>query len=291
MKISDATLEEIQSILSRALTRLGEYGKSSRLIDEMSARKFRSVPFLRGHMLRRKRQYDAAVPFLTVALSERKYSRSAAQELALCYAKLKRSGDLATLIRENEKAIADSALISDIKIGLALAKGDTATAEKEMAVLRRNPNDDGRSDVREAQMMIRRQAFRQAKDFLTNLLTRHTKGIFRLRMHRGIAAAKSGDFALAREDLLFVKRLPDRALAQLQLEATILNEEGSVDAAQLKLNEILTMGESDPLLQADIWERKANLPTTTIPMRTKLIEDAQRLRFENRNAVDLEFEP
>lgn len=139
--------------------------------------------------------------------------------------------------------------------------------------------------------MIRRQAFRQAKEFLTRLLAKHTKGVFRLRMHRGIAAAKSGDFALAREDLLFIKRLPDRALAQLQLEAVILNEEGHVDAAQLKLNEIVAMGENDPWLQADIWERKATLPTTTIQMRTQLIDDAQRLRVEHRNSVDLEFEP
>jgi tetratricopeptide (TPR) repeat protein len=291
MKISDATLEEIQSLVSRALIRLGEYSQASNLIDEMAAKKFRSVPFLRGHMLRRKRDYGEAVSFLTVALKERKYNRSAAQELALCYAKLKRSGDLTKLITENEKVISDSALISDIRIGLALAKGDVETADKEIEILRRNPNDDGRSDIREAQMMIRRQAYRQAKDFLTGLLTKHTKGVFRLRMHRGVAAAKSGDFPLARDDLLFIKRLSDRALAQLQLETTILNEEGNVDAAQLKMNEIVTMGESDPLLQADIWERKANLPTTTISMRAKLVDDAQRLRVESRNVVDLDFEP
>jgi tetratricopeptide (TPR) repeat protein len=91
MKMSEATREEILSTIARAQIRLGKFPDAEETINNMGSRRYRSVPFLLGHLYRRQEKYHKAVEMLVEAIRLNKFNRSAVHELALAY---KKSGRL-----------------------------------------------------------------------------------------------------------------------------------------------------------------------------------------------------
>ncbi|MGV1110443.1 hypothetical protein ACTAYL_19755, partial [Xanthomonas translucens pv. undulosa] len=52
INMSPSTREEVMSVLARAQIRSGAFRDAGETIEDMAKRKFRSVPFLKGHMFR-----------------------------------------------------------------------------------------------------------------------------------------------------------------------------------------------------------------------------------------------
>ncbi|ESZ06343.1 hypothetical protein X735_31480 [Mesorhizobium sp. L2C085B000] len=290
MRMSEATREEILSNVARAHVRLGQHKQAEELIAKMAERGYRSALFLKGHSLRRQERYSQAVSLLRQAVAERKNNRAAVHELALAYKKSGQTEPLRLLLQEYGNLLNDSAMFADFQIGIDLARGDIAAAERGITNLQRLPDDEGRSDVRRAQVLIRRQQYRSAKALLTNLLEGQVRNGFRIRSLRAFTAAKDRDFHLARRDVEFIKSIPGRGRAALRLEIGVLAEEGNVDDAQAKLNTLTEWTPEDWLLQARIWEVAAEKPSTGFGQRQSLILKTAEVRHQHRLSSELEYD-
>ena len=175
MTMSEATREEILSTVARAKIRLGKFADAEETIGGMALRTYRSVPFLLGYLYRKQEKYPKAVEMLVESLRDKKLNRSAVHELALAYKKSGRLSELATLLNKHGNLIRDSAMFADFQIGIDIARGALHAAETGIKNLRMLPDDDGRSEIRAAQLLIRRQQYGPAKAALTQLLGAHQR--------------------------------------------------------------------------------------------------------------------
>lgn len=289
MRMSEATREDILSTVARARIRLGEFGEAYKEIEGMSKRGYRSAIFLRGHALRRQEKYDDAITALRAALEERKNNRAAVHELALAYKKSGRMEQLRLLLQEYGNILSDSAMFSNFQIGIDIAKGDLVAAEAGIRALSRLPDDEGQADIRRAQVMIRRGEIRAAKNFLSELLKDASRGVFHIRSLRAFTASIDKDFVIARRDIDFIKNLPGRQKSALRLEARLLAEEGNLAAAQASFDQIQNPTAEDWLLQARIWEMKADQVTTGLADRSQLIGEALALRARYKFSLEEDY--
>lgn len=193
MKMSEAAREEVLSTVARANIRLGRYADADDVIKTMAERGFRSVPFLRGHSFRRQREYSKAIELLVEATRDRKLNRSAVHELALAYKKAGRLRELRELLNKHQELIRDSAMFVDFQIGVDLARNDLVAAEQGINSLRRMPDDNGQSDIRLAQLLMKRQDYKLAKELLTRLVRGDGADNLRIRAIRAVCAARDGD--------------------------------------------------------------------------------------------------
>jgi tetratricopeptide (TPR) repeat protein len=186
MKMSEATREEILSTIARAKIRLGKFAEAEETIKGMTSRGYRSVPFLLGHLYRRQERYPKAIEMLVESVRDNKLNRSAVHELALAYKKSGRLNDLRKLLSKHGNLIPDSAMFADFQIGVDLARGDLLAAQTGIENLRRMPDDDGRSDIRAAQLLMRRQQYGPATEALNRLLRAPQGNTLRIRSMRGV---------------------------------------------------------------------------------------------------------
>jgi len=289
MKMSEATREEILSTVARARIRLGKFADAEETIEGMASRGYRSVPFLRGHLYRRQEKYPKAIEMLLESVRFNKLNRSAVHELALAYKKSGHLNELRKLLSEHGNLIHDSAMFADFQIGVDLARGDLPAAEAGIENLRRLPDDDGRSGIRIAQLLMRRQQYRLATEELSRLLDTSQGNTLRIRSIRAICAARDGDFDLARKDIDFVKRFPAWQTAGSRLEAGLLVEQGKTIEARVLLDQLPRKGAEDWLLYARALEVEADLPQTTINDRQELKSRAAEIRLQHNFSLEYDF--
>jgi len=290
MTMSEATREEIFSTVARAKIRLGKFTEAEKTIGEMATRGYRSVPFLRGYSYRKQERYPQAIQMLKESLRDKKLDRSAVHELALSYKKSGRLSDLRTLLKEHGNLIRDSAMFADFQIGVDLARGDLRAAQKGIDNLRRLPDDDGRSDIRAAQLSMRHQRFGLAKQELSRLLSVSPVNALRIRSLRAICAVHDGDFGLVRKDIEFIKLLPAGQAAASRLEATLLVAQKRTEEARTLLDQLTNRGPEDWLLYARALEVESDLPQTGIDDRNELKRRATQIRLKHNFALEYDFE-
>ncbi len=290
MLMSEAAREDILSVVARAQIRLGQFGEADKTLEFMRSKHYRSVPFLLGHSLRRQGKFEKAIEFLVEAVrDDRKFNRSAVHELALAYKKSSRLNDLRKLLADYGGLIADSALFADFQIGIDLARSDLVAAEAGIERLRLLPDDDGKSDIRFAQLLMRRRQYMGAKDLL-NMLLENTQGNrLRLRSLRATCAAYDRDFDLARRDIEFIRNFPSWQNVAVRLEATLLVEQNQPIAARKIIDGLSQKSAEDLILYARALDVQADLPETTIPERQELHTQATKLREQNNFALEYDY--
>lgn len=290
MKMSEATREEILSTIVRAQIRLGRFFDADKTIEGMTSRRYRSVPFLQGHSYRRQERYSEAITMLTEAVRSKKLNRSAVHELALAYKKSGRLNELRELLKDQGRLIADSAMFVDFQIGVDLARGDLPAAEAGIEQLRRFPDDNGRSGIRAAQLLMRRQQYGPAIAELNRLLTTHQGNAIHVRSTRAVCAARNREFELARKDIDFVKKFPAWQVAGLRLESELLVAQGRTAEARTLLDQLPNKGPEDWLLYARALEAEAELPLTTLSNRQEFRRHATEIRVQYNFALEYDFE-
>jgi tetratricopeptide (TPR) repeat protein len=286
MKMSEATREEILSTATRAHIRLGDFDGAGRVIEFMAKRSHRSVPFLRGHLYRRQEDYPKAIEMLVAAVREDKVNRSAVHELALAYKRSNRVNELRKLLQEHGNLVRDSATFADFQIGIDLARNDLTAAEAGIHRLRQMPDDDDRSDIREAQLLMKRRLYNPAKEMLGMLIANHSGNTLRLRSLRAMAASADLDFDLARRDIDFVRKFPSWQSVGAKLEATLLIEQGRPAAARTLLDGLARRSGEDWILYARALDTEADLPETPIHIRAELKARAAELRVQYNFALE-----
>lgn len=289
MNMSEATREEILSTVARAKIRLGKFADAEETINGMASRRYRSVPFLMGYLYRKQEKYPKAVEMLVESLKDKKLNRSAVHELALAYKKSGLLSELRTLLNKHGELIRDSAMFADFQIGLDLARGALSDAERGIKNLRMLPDDDGRSEIRAAQLLIRRQQYGPAKKALTQLLGVIQRDSLRIRSMRAHCAARDDDFDLARKDIDFVKKFPAWQAAGTRLEATLLVQQKQPIEARALLDQLPTKSEQDWLLYARALDVEAALPQTTVNDQQELIARAVNIRIKHKLSLEYDF--
>lgn len=289
MKMSEATREEVLSTVARANIRLGKYSDADKIINAMSSKGYRSVPFLRGHSFRRQRNYAKAIDLLVEATRDRKLNRSAVHELALAYKKSGRLNELRKLLTKHEELIRDSAMFADFQIGVDLARNDLVAAEQAINRLRRMPDDTGQSDLRLAQLLMRRQNFKEANQLLTRLIGRDGSDNLRIRSIRAVCAARDGDFKMAQQDIDFVSEFPAWSDALAHLKASLLIEQKRPGEARKLLDAIATKGPEEWILFARALDSEADLPDTLLVDAQELRRRAAEIRAQYNFALEYDF--
>lgn len=289
MKMSEATREDILSTVVRARIRLGKFSDAEETIESMASRGYRSVPFLRGHLYRKQDKYQKAIEMLLEAVRVDKLNRSAVHELALAYKKSGRLNELKKLLSEHGDMIRDSAMFTDFQIGVDLARGDLPAAEAGIANLRRMPDDDGRSDIRAAQLLMRQKLYGPAKEALSVLVRAHGPNTLRVRSIRAMCAARDRDFDLSRADIDFVKTFPAWQAVATRLEASLLVELDRPVEARALLDQLPSKSVEDWLLYAHALEVEADLPQTTINDRQEHMRRAAEIRREHNFPLEYDF--
>jgi thioredoxin-like negative regulator of GroEL len=256
----------------------------------MRQRGYRSVTFLEGHSLRKRRKFDEAIPKLRHVVDNFRHNKAAVHELALCYRRQRRWKDLEQLLEEHGDAVSDSPIFIDFNISLKIARGDTDSLPAAIARLRAMDDNPTRADLRQAQLLQRMGKHGAAKDFLTHVLSQGGRSNLRLRSQRAFAAARSGDMKLAREDLNFLKAIPNTETRAANLEAHILLAEGKPRAA-LELVQPLTPQEpGDWILKATIMDAVAAHSDTGLSEASDLRRQATEIRTRYAGDPDFIFE-
>src|SRR3546814_9361774 len=157
----------------------------------MQAKGYRSVTFLEGHSLRKRRKFDEAIPKLRYVVDHFRQNKAAVHELALCYRRQRKWKELEQLLDEHGDAVSDSPIFIDFNISLKIARGDLDKVPSAIARLRAMDDNPTRADLREAQLMQRQGRHGPATQFLTKALSKGGRSNLRLRSQRAYAAARS----------------------------------------------------------------------------------------------------
>jgi tetratricopeptide (TPR) repeat protein len=281
MRMSEAVREEILSTTTRAMIRAGDFESADDLIDFMIKKGYRSVTFLCGHKLRKQRQYPEAIKYLREALIESKHNRAVINELALSYMNNGDVRGLRDLFAEvGAKTIHDSAILTDFQIGLDLGHNRLPEVRAGIARLRSMTDDDGRSDRRSAQLLMKDQRYKEAKELLSKLLDQQSASKFLIRSLRAQAAAWDGDYKMSQRDIEAVQSMPGRRGVAARLEIELLVAQGLVDRAEELLGALTAFSPQDILLKAKLLEVKAELPTTGMAQAQRLKDQALELRVQ-----------
>lgn len=290
MRMTDATREEIMSTMARTAIRLGKYPEAGRIIDTMSTNGFRSVPFLRGHLYRKQERYPEAILLLSEAVGIRKFQRSAVHELALSYQRSGKATELNKLLSDHGDMMSDSAMFLDLQIGMDLAQRDLPSAAVRIQRLKHLPDDEGRSDIRSAQLLMARGYFNDAANQLSEVLKRNQGGNLKVLCLRATCHVRMGRFDLAAKDIGIVKHFASWHQAATRLEAAMLVEQRQPAKARLLLDNVNPLSPSDWMLYARALEMEAELPATSLKDRQPLRTQAAEIRLRHKYASEDDFD-
>ena len=278
MIMSEATREDILSTVTRAQIKMSDYDAADETLKFMTEKHYQSVDFLSGYKLRRQERYPEAIRMLKSALEGGKYNRSAIHELALAYHRSDSITELTELLERHGSKVRDSAMLTDFQIGLDLARKQGARVEAGIRRLRAMPDDEGRSDRREAQLLMKQGFPAKAQELLSGLIERRLGSRFMLRSLRAQAASWAGDFRTAQRDVEFVRGLPGRSGVAVRLEAELRAAQGDYPAAEALLSTVRPLKAQDHLLLARIYEMKSEALTTGYSDRQSLKAKVLELR-------------
>lgn len=287
MTMTDGVREEVLSTVVRAQIRLSKWEDAQEIIKFMRKHGYRSVTFLEGHLLRKRRKFDEAIPKLRHVVDNFRHNRAAVHELALCYRRQRRWKDLEQLLNEHEGAVSDSPVFIDFNVGLNIARGHLQSVPAAIERLRAMDDNSTRADLRQAQFLQKQGKHAAAKEFITHVISQGGRNNVRLRALRAFAAAKSGDMRQAREDLSFLKALPNSEPRATNLEAQILLAEGRPRDALDRIEAISAQEPGDWLLRATIMDALADHPSTGISEATELRKRATEIQV--RHVGDPDF--
>lgn len=279
MIMTEVVREEILSTVARAQIRIKDWPGAEDTIASMRSKQYRSVTFLEGHLLRKQRKFDHAIPKLRYVIEHNRHNRAAVHELALCFRRTRKWNQLKELLGEFPNASRDSDLFLDFEIGLSIARRELENVPAAIERLRSmGAASQTSADLRHGQYLQRLGRHKDAKDFLSNALsTGGGGGKTRLRALRAFAAAKAGDVRLARQDLAFFRSIPDQDARANSLEAQILLAEGRPQQA-LELHERHEPQEpGDWLVRAALLEAVAAHPATMLTEARRLKSAAGRI--------------
>ncbi|GBQ10214.1 hypothetical protein AA21291_0353 [Swaminathania salitolerans LMG 21291] len=277
MNMSEGLREEILSTVTRAQIRLRRYPDAAKTIEYMRNRGYRQVAFLQGHLLRKQRNFEGAIPWLRIALEHNRGNRSAVHELAICYRRLHNSRELEILLRENDHLVDDSAQFLDFMIGLHIAKNDLSQVPAAIDRLRQLDENANRADLRQAQLLSKQNNERGAFAYLTNVLEQ-SGGSMRLRKARAIYAARIGELGVARQDLALIIADKRNEGASVSIETQILIAEGRASDAYALNIDTTPQEPGDWLIRASVFDAFADDPSTPLALRTRLKQQALEFR-------------
>ncbi len=254
MTMSEGVREEILSIVARAQIRIRLFNEAEQTLDIMRKKGYRSVTFLEGHLLRKKRDFKNAIPKLRFVVDNHRHNKAAVHELALCYRRLHKVKELEELLKEHGEAIGESAVLLDFSIALDIARGNLAGVPEAIRRLRSISDQPYSADLRQAQLLMKQTSFKAAVDLLSQVIENGGTGTNRLRALRAYAAARDGNFKTARGDLRYFKSIPDEEGKYVNLETEILLAEGKPrDALEAHLK-VTPQEPGDWLVRASVYE-------------------------------------
>lgn len=290
MKMSESLREEILSTVARAQIRIAQYADATSTIEEMKKRHYRQVTFLEGHLLRKRRKFEEAIPKLRHALITNRGNRAAVHELALCYRRLHLSRELEALLRENKHIIDESAQFLDFMIGLRIARNDLANLSSAIERLRHLDDTQNRADLRQAQLLAKQGNEKGAFEYLTHILDSDGGGSLRLRRLRAVYAVRIGRLADARKDLAIINAAQKGDGRGSHIETQILLAEGRTREAY-DLNMATTPQEpGDWMLRAVVLDAFADDPQTGLADRTQMKRQALELRAQYSQEPEIDFD-
>ena len=280
MPMTDAVREEILSTVARAQIRLRDWRSAESTITAMRTRQYRSVTFLEGHLLRKRRDFDAAIPKLRYVVDHNRHNRAAIHELALCYRRSRKWKQLENLLEEFPDASRESSLFLDFEIGLSIARRQLGGIPEAIDRLRSmGAASQISADLRYAQYLQRLGRHGDAKDFLSTILSSGSGGSrTRLRALRAFASARAGDTRLARQDLTFFRSIPEQDARVNSLEAQILLAEGRPKQALELIEKHPPQEPGDWLVRASMLDAVASHPDTTITEAQTMRKEAAEIR-------------
>jgi hypothetical protein len=285
IKMDETVREEILSIVVQAMIRNRRFEEADQLLDALGKRGYRSVPFLRGFRLRRDGRGEDAIPQYREALRIGKNERYALQELATVLSQLGRTNDLATLLRENDNMVGDSAVLLDFKIGFLISEGDIRGAEVTIDQLSNLPQDDGRSVIRSAQILSKRDGNHGRAFALVNELVLSGIGDqVRARRWRGLFAALAHETEVAKRDIAFLGGLQGQEQTTQRLKVYAALAENRIPEAEREVAKLDNLSVQNRGLRAHVLERTADMSGVPLAERTKLREEAATLRAQAKGS-------
>jgi thioredoxin-like negative regulator of GroEL len=290
MKMGEGLREEILSTVARAQIRLGHYSDATATIADMKGHHYRQVTFLEGHLLRKRRKFEDAIPKLRLALDNNRGNRAAVHELALCYRRLHRSRELEALLRENSRILDDSAQFLDFMIGLRIARNDLQSVPAAIERLRQLDDNPNRADLRQAQLLSKQGNDKGAFDYLSDTLAGGGQGSMRLRKARAVLATRIGRSNTARDDLAIIKAHDKGEGKAVNIEMQILLAEGRARDAYDLNRATIPQEPGDWLVRAAIFEAVAIDPATTLPDGIAMKREALEIRAKYSQEPEYGFD-
>jgi tetratricopeptide (TPR) repeat protein len=291
MRMDESTREEILLTVGKAYIRLKRYAEAENVIQFFEESGYRSASFLRGYSLRRQERYSEALPFLEQARQSKKMDRSALQETATCYQRLGKWRELRELIDHNKNLVNDSVSMLDFYIGVLISYKRFQEAESAIRRLRAFPDEDGRSTIREARLMMQRdRKFAQAKELLSSLVAKGVGNLSEVRRWRAMAAAYSGDFVLSRQDIEFLRSRQGRERTAQLLDVHLALASKDHELAQQLFDKIQMKFTQDEHLRMRILDVRASDPRINLAERNRLKAEIGSLRAHFDNTGDIELD-
>jgi tetratricopeptide (TPR) repeat protein len=278
MNMTDSVREEILSTVARAQIRLSHFHDASDTIEEMRRRSYRQVVFLEGHLLRKRRRFDDAIPKFRFVLEHNRGHRAAVHELAICYRRLHKTRELEQLLKEHGDAVDDSAEFLDFSIALQISRGDLNSVPAAIERLRQMDDTSNRADLRHAQYLSKRAGDKGAFEYLSHVLKGNNRESIRLRAARAFYAARCGQTKIAREDLSMLKSIGESDTRARALEIHIFLAEGRPKEALAAVRKMTPEEPGDWLIRATVFEAMAAEPSIGLTERSAFKDEAQVIR-------------
>jgi tetratricopeptide (TPR) repeat protein len=286
MKMTDAVREEIYGTTARAQIRASDFTGAAETIGMMEARGYVNAVFLLGYMFRKQENYPEAIRVLKDAVTRHKHDRAAINELAQAYKRSDDFSSLRQLLEQHSGMVPKSAVLTDFQIGLDFADGKMPEVEAGIARLKSMPDNDGRSDRREALLLMKKGRFADAQRLLTAMLERKGASYFLVRSLRAKAAIHAPDHRQAQRDIDVIRAMPGRAPVALRLQIELEAARGRLPQAEALLSTLGTLKPHDFLLKALVLEKKAEEATTGMVEAAGLRKEASDLRGRYRGGHD-----
>jgi len=287
--MDETVREAILSIVAQSLIRLRKYPEAEKLISELGEKGYRSVPFLRGFMLRRRGRFNEAIGPLREAIRTGKNLRYSVQELATVLHTIGDYRALDELVSEHKSLIESSAVLLDFKIGLLISASDFGVAESAIAHLATLPQDDGRAATRSAQIESQRDGRHKFAFQTMDALVRQGIGDqLRVRRWRGLFAAYAGEEETARRDIEFLNSKNGQEATAQRLRVHLAIAEGHGDLAQAELDKLEGDSLQKRVLQARVLDLRSENKNLGLAVREKLKSDAAAIRANSfGEAIDV----
>ena len=292
MKMDEAVREEILSYVVRAQIRLSMFPEAMSLLKFMEDKKYRSLAYLTALYIRYSGgPLEDALSKLYEAKSTKKYIKSVMSDMAICLKRLGRWKELEDLLIDQKNYIDENAILLDLYIGNLISKGLFPEAEEKIVILRAMPNDRGMAEARMAGLLMRRDRdFSSAEKLLTTVLNTSGKGFLGVRRLRASAAARGGNYSLARLDVQQQIGKPGGQDTAHRIEAEIKLHQHDYAGAHQEHDKIKNPTAQDKLLEARIIEAEANDVITPLSERGKLMKIASEIRIKSRSVDEFDFD-